>query len=500
MTNSVSIRKEFWKYVFLSFIIAAINVMFYNNQFISMFVAFLEILFLTVQLIRGGICRYLTCYIIFMCHCIEFSQFVNETYIYNLKNFRLLGINFGVWLLIPVLVYVIMRPLRFGHLKVEYPIFFKFSKGMLLLNFIAAFIGIILVGVNDNGIQAIGNVEEQYVRVVFSMLFLPLVAILSFYYINTYEEKRRYLFLITFQALIWGCSFQFLISYLFGIYGNYGSVRILASSIMYFILPFSLLIAMNKNYCFYPKTHMIITTIGLTFNLLFNSNGKTILFFGVVAIIWLLYLMKKRTIQSKLIVAILLFAIVFVTPALLVILSENILFKSKFQQAMSLVSFWNSGWLDIMANSPRIRVGEFLNTCIEYLNKPWLMITGKGYLGSIRDYTNMFGNFYISQGAFSSKEWMVGSFFNLHEITSIFLIYGIPGVVYAFRLLKMSLQNYSKNIWLLIGMIWFILLYGYSFTLTIFGVFVYMYGLTLTDINKKGLLTGIDNYKILRKV
>lgn len=481
VNDSVSIKIEFWKYVIINLVISALNVLFYTDSTISAVIAAIEILILFIQLLRGNMTRYLSYYMIFMCHCIEFSQFVEEDYIYNLKNFRLFGINFGAWLLLPVIVYALMHPIKVDYLKKNHKVFLKYSNQILLMNFIAMIVGAVLIGVDDNEIQSIGNIGLKYIQVIFSLFFFPLVAILAYYVINGYEERSRYLLPIVFQSLMWGVTFQFIISLIFGKFGVYGGVPILASSIMYFILPFALLIGINKKQCLYPVLHFVVIIIGIFLTLLFNANGKIVLFMVVIAFIWGAYLMKEKNVKSKVILIFSSILLILVIPPLIIILSENILFKSKYEQVLSLICFWEDMWLEEMSQSPRIRIGEFISMCIEYFHKPWLIITGKGYMGSIKDWSSIFIDSNYSRGAFSPDEWAIGAFYNMHEITTIFLIYGLFGLFFVINLIKLTIKNFTSNIWLILGCTWFVLLYGYSFTLAVFGIMVLMYGLSEVD-------------------
>ena len=47
----------------------------------------------------------------------------------------------------------------------------------------------------------------------------------------------------------------------------------------------------------------------------------------------------------------------------------NILISNKINKIKGLITFWTPGWYENMPTSPRYRVAEFANICVEYVKK-----------------------------------------------------------------------------------------------------------------------------------
>ena len=136
-----------------------------------------------------------------------------------------------------------------------------------------------------------------------------------------------------------------------------------------------------------------------------------------------------------------------------------------------MLAFWRQDWLQSMPTSPQIRIYEFLSVFEEYHNKPWLILFGKGYLGSFVDY---FGYFYslpesVRLGAFSEIQWANGTFFRVHEtLCRLWLANGLVGV---FGFIYISISCLKKpNMWSFMGLIWFVFYMDTTITLSCIGI------------------------------
>ena len=467
-------KKDFWQYVTIASSLAILNVVFCTNSTIGLLITIIEVLVLLLFAVQRNITSYMCFYIMSICNCMEFSQFVGTENFYNMKSIRIAGVNIGAWMLLVLIIISSIRPIKIGMLKGKQPALYSFGRGLIIINVTAALVGLLIISINDNNIQNITGYFREYLGGIYSQLFIPLAFLLGFFYVLTYEDGIDKLYLAV-QATLIASSVQLIFSSLFGYAGTYGGVTTLMASTVYFVLPLVLVVLKDRT-ILYPKFTGIIIITGILLSLRYNTNGKLLISLGIVIFIIIFRLVKDKSLSTK-ITALLLtaLAIVLIPAGINYLLDNSILFKTKYTQALNIISF-GSGWLDNLAISPRARIEEIADVLIEYAHKPWLAITGKGYLGSIKDHTGFFSRINVNRGFFSNAEWEQGVYFNLHEISSSLIIFGIFGIAYSVKLIRYTMHQAKNNAWILIGMYWFILLYGYSFTLSVLGVAVLFLG------------------------
>ena len=478
--NNTDLRKNytlFNRLLLFSIVISVANVSFAFNKIIAVIIVFIQAIILLGLVLQRKITDFLAVYVISVSNCLELSGFVGAENFYNMKNLRIAGVNVAIWLLIPAIFVIALKPVKIGLVKKKHPDFSRFSRFLLAINVIAAITGIILIAFNDNNIRSIGNVLGEYIGTAYTMLFLPLCIALIFLYILAYESERVFVMSYALEAVLWGSVAQAIVSYTFKLYGFYGGVNTLLLSNISFIIPMMLLLFLDKKHIVYPNATMVVAVIGTLLVLFNNANGKHIILLPIVGIIIVFTLLRDKSIKTKIITCVLIIAVLFVVPFVFSKLMErSIVFASKFNQAFGLLSFGGSNWLSNVADSPRMRIAQFINIAYEFGHKPWLAIFGKGYLGSVKDYANMFGQ--QTTGSYTSAEWSAGVFYNLHELSSQLLMFGCLGIICSIYLVCCTLKKYKNNIWLLVGAYWFVVLYGYSFTLSAFCIVALYYGLT----------------------
>ena len=94
-------------------------------------------------------------------------------------------------------------------------------------------------------------------------------------------------------------------------------------------------------------------------------------------------------------------------------------------------------------------------------------------------------NDYFSFGG-AEVQWNHGTFYRPHEtLNVIFLYHGLIGLCFYIYSLFFVFKNSKKSPWLLIGGIWFLLFYGYSITLSAFGMTALLLGLYEVDVEGK---------------
>lgn len=466
-------NKIFILYFTIASIIASLNVLFCSNRVVGTSIVIVEVVILIFLALNGNVHVCISLCVIFISNCMEFSSFVGNEAFYNIKSIRIGGINIGAWMLIVLAIVCCLKPIKIGEARINQAGFYKYSTGLIKMNFVAAIVGLLLIAVNDNNIKGIENIEVEFLASIYSSLFIPIIMLIAVIYIITYEKEYVDHLYLALQATLLANAVQLIVSFGFKLYGYYGGVNTLLASTLYFILPLYPLIANNPKFVF-KKNTIILSVIGIILSLIFNASGKLVLTVGFSLIIIIFNLLKgKKPIYMFLAIVFMISAIIVMPIAVNKLLQSSILFNSKYKQAISLFQLSGGNWLQNLSESPRSRIEEFRNVFIEFSKKPWLVFTGKGYLGSIVDHTGYFSTLTSNKGLFSIEEWRNGTYYNLHEIVVTILMFGAMGVVYSVSLLRYSIKNQNKNSLLIMGLYWFFLLYGYSFTLSCFGVLAF---------------------------
>ena len=477
MTVTITTDKIiFLKYLLISITVSTTNVFFLLDRNIAMPIAFTEVLILLFFLLKRNLVHFISLYVIFITNCIEFAAFLDggENF-YNLKNIRIGGINLGVLILIPA-VLVCLKTVNINKIKRVQPKFYFFSKNLLLLNIVAAIVGMLLIIINDNNIASVGDIFKLYLYSIYSMLFLPFSLAAIMYYIYTYTPKEIRLVSFSLEATLWGTAVQIIFAKIYGIAGYYGGIVTLLMSNISFMMPLIFLLYWDSKNIVFPKANLIIGIIANILIFMYNPSGKVFILLAISFCFFFLFLIRRVSLLYKYLSGFILIGLVLLLPIInnIFLMDNNVLYASKLAQTMSFFNIWDTNWYLNMPGSPRLRITELINVGIEYWNKPWLIFTGKGYLGSIKDYVNMFSSY---AGAFSFAQWNAGVFYNLHEFSTQLLMFGLLGIYYSFKLILETLKLYKSNIWIIFGSCWFLVMYGYSFTISTFGIVALFYGL-----------------------
>lgn len=463
------------RYSVIAIIIGILNLAWLHNRTMSSLLVTAELSILILLIITRQFSSFFSFLIIITALSFNSSTFAGADEFYGWNTIKLYSIEIVAWVLFLFIIIslVMKKPKR----QVASHEFMSFLKVFILLCILGVIIGLITIMCNDNNITNVEKYEIQYIAVGYIMAFFPLEIIYSTYYCWSREPESFYRIRISVISIFIGCSAQAFYSLITKSIINYGGVEGigLAISNIYFYLPFAIC------YFLYSKkepkltqfTYLSMIIIGIIIVVLNNANGKFLLFLLMIPLI-ACGLFKVRS--QIAIPIILLFGIVGVVIVLLNSdITNNYLLSKKIDEVKGILNIFSSDWLKKMPASPQFRITEFLNICIEYINKPWYLVTGKGYLGSIKDHIGMFNRV---GGDFSDYQWNNGTFYFLHEsINLLFLNNGLLGLLIWGNILKFTLKNYQKSFYILLGGIWFCLNYGYSIIITIVGMVSLVIGL-----------------------
>lgn len=491
INNKTNEKRYFGVFLILACAVGVINVLFYTDYTISLTVVIIECAVLTYFFLRNKIGLYLSCYLIFLCLSLESEKFLNESYFYGFKNFRIMGLNLGIIFLIPICIKYLNRLLSYRKKVEVYSNLIKFRNLVFVLSASGVILGIInnLI-MNDNNITNVEGYLSEFLSVFYVMAVIPLLLVAAIMYIIKYERESIQCVKDAIVAVLCGAAISIIVSLFKGNYGSIGGLSntTLVVSLVIFYIPFLILAPFYKENHYTKVQKWIIFIFGSSSTIIaiiYNANGKILL---MVLLLPILLVIIEHRLHKPGRVLLLLFGILlagFAFISLNLDTSSNWLLHSKMEQVISFLKFWEPNWLQEMEISPRYRIVEFINICVEYSEKPWMALLGKGYLGSIKDHINMLVRV---GGDFTNVQWANGTFYLLHEsINLLFLNNGLLGLfawIYAFKLL---INNFHKSFYLLFGCSWFLLTFGYSVTISALGmtaIMIGLYDIDMQQINK----------------
>lgn len=120
-------------------------------------------------------------------------------------------------------------------------------------------------------------------------------------------------------------------------------------------------------------------------------------------------------------------------------------------------------WLNLIGPSIGIRVESLVNIVLELLKKPYYLLFGKGFGGSVNRYWGIY-NWNISGATFPDVQIKYGVYSSFHVgLFEILINMGLLGLMIGFILIRDCIKSIFKcNKWLLFGTVWILIfLYFY---------------------------------------
>ena len=467
-----------------------LGLLFYNNKLVMYSLIAIECLVLLVILLKGKHDVYLCLLLIFTTMSQEFDYFLGPigteaAVMYSFKETRFLGINLSLFFTILFLVKILlMKNLHVNNVICKNCT--SFIKWIFAIAIIEIIVGSINILIDDNDISNIPNVWFIFAQVSSYVVFIAIMAYCTVVVLKVYgKEKIEETLKVTMI-----CNMIIpVFSSMMGVEGSYGGKSLYLTLSSYILCIFIIILPAYDEYKNKIFLYMIIAAVGVFYPLFFKSIafGKMLLLLAFAMILFFYLRSKGNTMW--LFISAMVFFIIFASWSFLVeyLVKNNPLFSYKYKQVLSLISIWYEGWYDNLLPSPKVRITEFCNILIEYANKPWFFITGKGILGSVKDYMHGIKMFNLS--IYSYDEFMIQSYYRVHEtINSFFLQSGIVGLLFLIKYLKIVFSNIRNNPWIVVGGIWLLVFWGYSTTRSTFGIVCFCLGLYIAGENEVKLL------------
>lgn len=312
--------------------------------------------------------------------------------------------------------------------------------------------------------------------------FFNLYTLYFIYACLRYREFVNKLEIVLFSSLVAIIFFSFVLTML-GIRGDYEGQEIILMPLSFFFSTSILFFLLYKKYTKkYRLLLLLLSCMAYYMQFAYSNalNGKSWLVILYICLMLLWVGIKKY--RLKMIGG--LVVVCFLFPLCLTFFAdqqkENSLSFAKFSQALSLISVIDVDWYDNLPLSPKIRIEEFLNTCIEYQKQPYYFLMGKGFSGGHQDYRASYGTY--NPSAFSLDEYNNNYFTLLHEsLNVIFLKFGLIGIALLLMVVFNAWKYMNKSPWLIIGSVWLLLFWGYSFSLMFIGLSSLVVGLNYVE-------------------
>lgn len=471
------------KFVIISCIVGILNLFTYANFAASVGIVIVEITALVFLLLKTQYDEFYCMFLIFLCMSFEFNDTVGSDVLYGFKAFEIVGINLSLLILVFFIVFYRLRRRKICFDKRSLDGRFIFS--LLIIGFLGVFNGILSLTFNDNDIDRLSNPGGMFLGQVYLKFLMELIIALSVYYAIRKCEDSLEKIKNCLVAILIGGIITMIVSRASGIMGTYGGVKTLQIQNIIRYIPFLYIYSITEKKRLTKFLVFFLSTVGMIFTLLYNATGKMLMLYAFVPIAVVFVTFKKD--KKLAICEVLVFPIILLLGGTFILsdIQSSTIFSSKLREVVALFDF-GPGWLKNMPVSPRVRIAEFVNVLYEYIEHPLRIITGKGYLGTIKDHVGLITNVL---DAYSVEQDRLGIFYALHEsINNLFLTNGIIGLIFIARYVILLLKHAFKSMHAYSALFWLFFAYGFSFTLTGYGItamMVCLYEISLENRKEK---------------
>ena len=376
-------------------------------------------------------------------------------------------------LIISIILIYLQAKHKYGGIKQssDSRYFMRWLIILLVAGILQGFIGIVL---NDNGINNSPSYPTIYI--VETMNYCSLMAFLGAGFLLSGGEHNRNVIIRCSKILLLSLCVVALLSVLLG-YEAYASEKEfgnLLAPLSSLFIPFSITFMGYKGGAkerVYNSAlfGMSILTIMVSFAFPNVMGSKWYLVIGGSLFIWLTVIIHIKSIKSYFLLLLGAFFIINLLAEPLTVLFSNSDYNEwKATQVFDAIDIFRYNsieeWFFSLAPSPAFRIDELLNIGIEYIEKPFYVLFGKGFGGTTLHHTH-FLNWEQGGGTFSDVQIKLGAYHAMHEsLTNIFLRHGILGLVFFIDTIIMLIKKLPYSNWALLGIIWFFFFWRYGIT------------------------------------
>lgn len=421
---------RFYTLILVLCILEIANMVFMDSS-LNMLICIPEFIIVLYFLFCNSLGTALLLHIIFSLTTFSVSFALHDEALMSYSSLKLFGPFTIAYIILGLMwVMVISKPIK----APRYSLIFKTRKLCLTLFVIASLIAFLgVLAFNYKFSHIIGPLLYMGICVLYLDIFVRL-------YERNFLQKCYYIGL----ALLIASPIASFISFnLLGIKALYSVFDTFIMNEAFMLTPLLILFLVNPE----EKKLMVSIYVALIcYLILIAQSGRGGHFLNIaictVFLIYLLYFNKndgKRLQSGQSLLRLLLPLVLFVTSGYIFTSSLNTsasLANTKLSQFMSIFSVFSGGGVNIdnLANSPYMRVAEFLNIFDIEWHNPISFIMGKGYGGTYTDSLGLFTGIDLTEGSFSEEEALSGVFATAHSMyPNVLLYHGFIGLVLFIR-------------------------------------------------------------------
>lgn len=459
-----------WRIVGIVFLLIILHAMCVKSN-IAHVIAIIELLVLASVYIIKRIDDYLLCMTVIFVATYEFPMFVDTSLSFIPSVSMLPFLRGYAFLFLSILPIVILLRERMNLMTC-------LSKNVVLRYLFYFAGGTLLSGLLMGIISLFNDATSFPFRISFYFKDIIRIGTFSLYTLYFIYACIRYKdFVIRLERLLFSSLVAIILSSivltLIGRSGDYEGREIILMPLSFFFSCFIILFFFYKRYARkYRWLLFFLAIISIYLQFMYSNalNGKSWLAILYIIIVALIIGFRKHRIKFLICLVILFLCI----PSIQFMSNrqqsqDDSLSSSKLSQALLLVSIIDVDWYDNLPLSPKIRVEEFINTFLEYEVKPYYFLVGKGFGGGHQDHRGIYGDY--NSSAFSLEEYNNEYFISMHEsLNVVFLKFGIVGLLSLLCIVYQAWHRFSVSPWIVIGALWLLLFWGYSFSLMFIGL------------------------------
>lgn len=343
----------------------------------------------------------------------------------------------------------------------------KFSKWLIVLLFFGTLSIILGMIFNDNRIISSGLYPKNAFSTIMRYVFLCMFFYICIYFASI-QKYRTKLVQVAISFLL-GIILSSIIGILLGYNAHYGWNDAMLLSPMVFAFTPCVMMFFDKNkkksyvYLFFG---ILVVFVAFYYPCVVGSKWYLI----IAATLFFIVYNNLKALQSGwsiLFLAILFLLLVPVATSFLgTLISQDDFNSWKFYQALGALDLFShdsfEDWFYALDDSAQFRIDEIINISIEYLNKPFYFLFGKGLGGTTLHYTNFINLDWSADASFTQEQVQNGFFFQMHESTGlIYLRHGILGIIFMIWVIVKLIKKMKDNPWAMMGLLWFIFYWGF---------------------------------------
>ncbi len=339
--------------------------------------------------------------------------------------------------------------------------------------------------INDNGIASLPALARFTIRDIYDnfwALSIFLIIWRCFQLYNEFENKIKN----AMRGFFCGTTLATLFVVLLGkTYAVNTAQTNLVSTLAFFFAPILILIyyAEKKGY-----RYLLIGIIACVLQIKYTLGipGAWWIFFAFVILVLLIWVIRNARRKKN---AVIVFGAVMAAAVAIFYFSKTVYLQEdrryidyKLETFLNLFKVGNGfdEWMILIGHSIGIRVEAFINIIIEFLNKPYYLITGKGFGGSITKYWGYYSwGSYPGDFPYEMNKSGIYSFFHT-QLLEFMINGGLIGFVLCVKCICITISEICKakkyNYWIVVGCVWMLLL-PYGFHNMYIGVGCLCYGL-----------------------